>query len=261
MVADLMVYSTLRLFPLGAGAILGVYVTVLVTTSLICRTLVREVFCFFSIKRALRAASQSNTEWTGLALKGDRTVLALIGESMLDTLGLGGTLRLGKQAGPVGGADMGVGQTKGLGGIIGAVAGGVGRAEALEVMLEAEDGGVPSRLQEASVSSLVAVSGSESGVVRPELVAGELRAMALVRKSVYAIGGLIGVLRKSGSGLNVNETAEIGVADVISEGKVAVTGVVSFPNLGLAVGMMMVELTVNIEVNVDYGRVGKFELG
>jgi hypothetical protein len=68
-------------------------------------------------------------------------------------------------------------------------------------------------------------------------------------------------LRKSGSGLNVNETAEIGVAEVISEGKVAVTGVVSFPNLGLAVGMMMVELTVNIEVNVDYGRVGKFELG
>lgn len=59
----------------------------------------------------------------------------------------------------------------------------------------------------------------------------------------------------------MNETAEIGVAEVISEGKVAVTGVVSFPNLGLAVGMMMVELTVNIEVNVDYGRVGKFELG
>jgi hypothetical protein len=57
------------------------------------------------------------------------------------------------------------------------------------------------------------------------------------------MGGLIGVLRKSGSGLNVNETAEMGVADVISEGKVAVTGVVSFPNLGLAVGMMMVELT------------------
>jgi hypothetical protein len=149
---------------------------------------------------------------------------------------------------------MGVEQTKGLGGIIGAVAGGVGRAEAFEVMLEAEDGGVPSRLQEASVSSLVAVSGSESGVVRPELVAGELRAMALVRKSVYAMGGLIGVLRKSGSGLNVNETAEIGVAEVISEGKVAVTGVVSFPNLGLAVGMMMVELTVNIEVTLIMGE-------
>ena len=52
----------------------------------------------------MRAASQSNTEWTGLALKGDRAVLALNGESILETLGLGGTLRLGKQAGPVGGA-------------------------------------------------------------------------------------------------------------------------------------------------------------
>jgi hypothetical protein len=30
----------------------------------------------------------------------------------------------------------------------------------------------------------------------------------------------MGVLRKSGSGLKLNETAEIGVAEVISEGKV-----------------------------------------
>ena len=51
-------------------------------------------------------------------------------------------------------------------------------------MLEADDGGLASRLQEVSVSSLVAVSGRESGVVKPELIAGELRAMALVRKSV-----------------------------------------------------------------------------
>jgi hypothetical protein len=43
----------------------------------------------------------------------------------------------------------------------------------------------------------------------------------------------MGVLRKSGSGLKLNETAEIGVAEVISEGKVAVTGVVSFPSFGL----------------------------
>jgi hypothetical protein len=170
--------------PFGAGAILGVYVTVLVTTSRMCRTLVREAFCFFSSRRALRAASQSNTEWTGLALKGDRAVLALNGESILETLGLGGTLRLGKQAGPVGGADIGVEQVKGLGGTIGAVAGGVGRANFF-VVLEAEVGGVPSSLLlEVSVSSLVAVSGSESGVVCPELVAGELRAIALVRKSV-----------------------------------------------------------------------------
>lgn len=70
------------------------------------RTLVREDF-FFSANRALRAASQSNTEWTGLALKGERGVDTLKGESMLATLGLGGSLRLGKEAGPVGGADMG----------------------------------------------------------------------------------------------------------------------------------------------------------
>lgn len=69
------------------------------------------------------------------------------------------------------------------------------------------------------------------------------------------MGGLIGVLRKSGSGLNVKETAEIGVADVISEGKVAVTGVVSFPNLGLAVGMMIVELTLVVGIKTgDNGR-------
>lgn len=69
------------------------------------------------------------------------------------------------------------------------------------------------------------------------------------------MGGLIGVLRKSGSGLNVKETAEIGVADVISEGKVAVTGVVSFPNLGLAVGMMIAELTLVVETKIgDCGR-------
>jgi hypothetical protein len=112
-------------------------------------------------------------------------VLALIGESIFDTLGLGGTLRLGKQAGPVGGADMGVAQVKGLGGTIGAVAGGVGRPDAFEVMLEADDeGGEASRFNEVLVSSLVAESGRDSGVVKPELVAGELRAMALVRKSV-----------------------------------------------------------------------------
>lgn len=50
----------------------------------------------------------------------------------------------------------------------------------------------------------------------------------------------MGVLMKSGSALKVKDTAEIGVAEVISDGKVAVTGVVSFPNLGLAPGMMMV---------------------
>lgn len=59
----------------------------------------------------------------------------------------------------------------------------------------------------------------------------------------------MGVLMKSGSGLKLNEMAEMGVAEVISEGKVAVTGVVSFPNLGLAVGMVMI-----VELNVLYCR-------
>ena len=50
---------------------------------------------------------------------------------------------------------------------------------------------------------------------------------------------------KSGSGLKLKQMAERGVADmvadVISEGKVAVRGVVSFPSLGLvAAGMMTV---------------------
>lgn len=35
-------HSVLLLFPFGAGFILGVYVTVLVTTSLMCRTLLFE---------------------------------------------------------------------------------------------------------------------------------------------------------------------------------------------------------------------------
>jgi hypothetical protein len=87
-----------------------------------CRTLVREGFFLRSGKRALRAASQSKTEWTERALKGER---ALIGESKLDTAGLGGSFKLGKVAGPVGGADIGGAEVvNGLGGIIGAVAGG-----------------------------------------------------------------------------------------------------------------------------------------
>lgn len=85
------------------------YVTVLVTTSRICRTLVRDGLCFLrSKRRALRAASQSTTECTDRALKGDLMALALSGDSRLDTAGLGGSLRLGKGAAPVGGADKGV---------------------------------------------------------------------------------------------------------------------------------------------------------
>lgn len=85
-----------------------------------CRTLVREGFFFTDWLRALRAASQSKTECTERALKGERA-----GESRLDTEGLWGTFKLGKFAAPVGGADMGAAEgLKGLGGMIGAVAGG-----------------------------------------------------------------------------------------------------------------------------------------
>lgn len=74
-------HSTFLLLPFGAGFILGVYVTVRVTTSRMCFTLVLEGFLASFNLLALRAASQSNTEWTDLALKGERTVLALMGES------------------------------------------------------------------------------------------------------------------------------------------------------------------------------------
>lgn len=107
-------YNFLR-FPLGAGSILGVYVTVLVTTSRICLTLVP----FFSQRLecpgagpalvgpgatsvylfALSAASQSKGLLTLLALHGERT--------RVSTAGLGGTRRLGNVVGPVAGADKG----------------------------------------------------------------------------------------------------------------------------------------------------------
>lgn len=219
--------------------------TVLVTTSLTWRTLVRDGFCFFcSAKRALRAASQSKTEWTERALKGDLTVLALIGESKLLMAGLGGSFKLGKEARLVGGADMGNGAVNGPGGMSDAVAGEEGLLLALDV------GERRSSLEEHLDLSLVAVPGAESGVVSPDTMAGELRDMALDRKSVYAEGGLIGVLMKSGSGLMAKIRADLGVAvlaDEISEGKVLVTGVESFPSLGLVVGGMVMMLIIDKE--------------
>lgn len=142
------------------------------------RTLVREGFFFTSGKRALRAASQSKTEWTDRALNGD-----LAGLSRLEMAGLGGSLRLGKVAGPVGGADMGIDVlAKGLGGIIGAVAGGEGF-----LVVSPSDESECSSLHEHSEGTLVAVSGTDtdSGVVSPEWTAsGEFREMALDKKSV-----------------------------------------------------------------------------
>ena len=100
---------------------------------------------------------------------------------MLEIAGLGGTLRLGKLA-ALGGADMGTETVKGLGDTMGAVAGG---ETPLVLTLEVEVvGDERSDLQEHSDCSLLAESGSESGVVSPEANAGELRDMALERKSV-----------------------------------------------------------------------------
>lgn len=108
-------HSTFLLLPLGAGSILGVYVTVLVTTSLMWRTLVllfsQRVLpcppwpgCFMSVYRlALSAASQSKGLLTLRALNGERT-----GESTLPApAGEGGMRRLGNEVGPVAGADSG----------------------------------------------------------------------------------------------------------------------------------------------------------
>ncbi|KAH6646375.1 hypothetical protein BKA67DRAFT_584089 [Truncatella angustata] len=73
---------------------------------------------------------------------------------------------------------------------------------------------------------------------------GEATDIAL-RKSMYAIGGLMGVLVNSS--LKVGGTADKGVlADRAesSEGNVAVTGVVNCGSLGLLVGFMSSVLTV-----------------
>ena len=184
-----------------------------------CLTLVREGF-LGSAKRALRAASQSNGECTDLALKGDRAVLALRGESMLDAAGDGGIFRLGKAVAPVGGADMGS-CAKGLGGTAGAVRGGC----------------FVSSLHEQSDRSLLAVDGTDSGVASPDSVrlqgtTGEFSDMDR-RKSVYAVGGLMGVLRGLISNLHDNGRAESGVLTDNSEGKVPVMGVASWASLGL----------------------------
>lgn len=155
-----------------------------------CRTLTRDDFCFFtSPRRALRAASQSNTEWMDRALNGEPMSLELKGESRLEMAGLGGTFKLGKQFAPVGGADMGSGAVNGVGGTAVADAGDEGL---LLAALEAGDGR-PS-VEHVSDLSLAADVGAESGEISPGARAGELSDRAFERKSVYANGGLMGVL-------------------------------------------------------------------
>ena len=103
--------------------------------------------------------------------------------------GLGGSLRLGKVTGPIGGAESGpFADVKGLGGVRLAVAGLVILTLPVLVVLEVGDG---RSALEASDCSLLAVLGMDSGVISPEAAAvaaaaaeGELTYMALVRKSV-----------------------------------------------------------------------------
>jgi hypothetical protein len=103
---------------------------------------------------------------------------ALLGESKLETAGLGGSFRLGKVAAPIGGADIGICAVNGLGGTGAAAdAGGDGLLLAVEVA------GDCSSLV-ASVFSLASVAEADSGVVSPDPIAGELSDIAFVRKSV-----------------------------------------------------------------------------
>jgi hypothetical protein len=105
-------------------------------------------------------------------------------------------------------------------------------------------------LQEQSVCSLLAVEGAESCAESSsvETLLDVLSGMMGdgtdidLRKSIYAMGGLMGVLSLPGnSSLIKSGTADRGVladrADS-SEGKVAVTGVVNCASLGFAAGMV-----------------------
>ena len=161
------------------------YVTVLVTTSRMCLTLVRDGFCFLiSGNLALMAASQSNTECTGLALNGDRMVLALNGDSMFDTAGLGGSLKLGNEAAH-GGADIGA---NGLGG----KAEGPSTADGLPLsvdFVDTVDAAVEVDKGRSSLGRFPSLSASgllltESGLESPDVTDGELRTTALDKKSV-----------------------------------------------------------------------------
>ena len=268
---------------MGAGSIRGVYVTVLVMTSRTCRTLVLDLLqlCVDLASAnllALRAASQSKGDRTDRALKGDMTGVS----PALDAAGEGGIRRLGKVV-PAGGADMGC---------VGAVVTGLG------------DLWRRSQSHEQSVASLVAVEGALSTSLSsrspsaessdPELAADLtlladpavdvlLRAalpvrgglamqglgktgLAILRKSMYATGGVMGVLTKASSVLmaamagdtspaegspaegrpadarDSRHAAERGVlaetADLrASAGNEALTGVVS-ARVGLLAGML-----------------------
>lgn len=205
-----------------------------------------------------------------------------MGESRLERAGLGGIWKLGNDVGPVSGADMGA-LVNGLGGTreadAEAEASALSTAEALSeaesVVAVAGDEGLVLAAEAEVVGdadtdwsslalllpvvlgalmllssgfSLASVAGKgSSGVVSAAAATmGELRDMALERKSVYASGGLMGVLTKSGSALHKKAgrlRLERGVAvltevaEVISEGKLLVTGVAT-SSLGLGPGIL-----------------------
>lgn len=143
------------------------YVTVLVTTSLMCLTLLpfsHRLECAPPVPTAevgglasaylfaLRAASQSNGLLMLRALKGDRTGLS--------TAGLGGMRRLGKVAGPLAGAERGI-VTKGEAGW------------PTEIGAGFEDLCTSSHVQLQSVESLLAVVGALSRSTSPALSVAE----------------------------------------------------------------------------------------
>lgn len=100
-------YSIFLLFPLGAGLIRGVYVTVRVTISRTCRTLALCAFGdLISKYLPLLLKSQSYGERALRALNGDRTAeVALRGESAVEKAGDGGMRRRASRA--VDGAEDG----------------------------------------------------------------------------------------------------------------------------------------------------------
>jgi hypothetical protein len=66
------------------------------------------------------------------------------------------------------------------------------------LLVEAEVGDLwLSQLHEQSLCSLEPVEGAEVGVVLPDDLLSAVTGLAIFRKSVYAVGGVIGVLMKS----------------------------------------------------------------
>jgi hypothetical protein len=97
-----------------------------------------------------------------------------------------------------------------------------------------------SQLQEQSLCSLEPVEGAEVGVVRPEDLSPAVTGLAIfIRKSVYAVGGVIGVFMSSCLMKSMYPVRGVPAerADN-SEGKVEVIGVCSCGSLGLVEGIL-----------------------